>query len=278
MALQLNKAIFNPTLYARVRTVWFQDLPATAQTAPMSHYQRWFGLGPASDRASFDSTCRSHFLEALDAISPSSLRLSPLPSPGGPVTRSTERSLDSALAQPFLETLSPAPTMPRNVFREPAEQALVYNHYDRIARSIVHALFPDPQVEADVKDRSAVAASAGAAVRESFRPDTHPELATSPAYRTWFYLPLMHSEHLGDHEHYMNLMRSCRDDVVAAGCGEEVLKAVDMSLEFEEKHLVIIKRFGRYPYRNEVLGRETTAEEKEYLDNGGDTFGAGKKE
>ncbi|PKS11919.1 hypothetical protein jhhlp_001214 [Lomentospora prolificans] len=249
MAFQLNKSIFNPTLYARIRTIWFQDLPTTAQTAPMSFYQRWFGLGSLADRSSFDSTCRSHFLDALNAIITLHLRLRLCPRP------------------------PPAP----NVFREPAEQALIYTHYDRIARSVVHSLFPDPKVD-DVEHQPEAVRKTEEAIEQSFRPDTHPSLATSPAYRTWFYLPLMHSEYLDDHTHYMNLINSCRADVVRARCAEDVLKAVDMSIEFEEKHVAIIKRFGRYPYRNEILGREMTPEEKEYLANGGDTFGTSKEE
>jgi uncharacterized protein (DUF924 family) len=41
----------------------------------------------------------------------------------------------------------------------------------------------------------------------------------------------------------------------------------------EKKHYDIIKRFGRYPHRNEALGRGYTALEKEYLESGGETFG-----
>lgn len=42
--------------------------------------------------------------------------------------------------------------------------------------------------------------------------------------------------------------------------------------DFEKRHKVIIERFGRYPHRNQALGRQTTADEKEYLENGGETF------
>jgi uncharacterized protein (DUF924 family) len=41
--------------------------------------------------------------------------------------------------------------------------------------------------------------------------------------------------------------------------------AVQGSLDFELKHKTIIDRFGRYPHRNKVLGRESTAEEIEFL-------------
>lgn len=44
-------------------------------------------------------------------------------------------------------------------------------------------------------------------------------------------------------------------------------------LDFEKRHKVIIEQFGRYPHRNQALGRVPTAEEIEYLKNGGETFG-----
>lgn len=44
-------------------------------------------------------------------------------------------------------------------------------------------------------------------------------------------------------------------------------------LDFEKRHKVIIERFGRYPHRNQALNRVPTAEEVEYLKNGGETFG-----
>lgn len=45
------------------------------------------------------------------------------------------------------------------------------------------------------------------------------------------------------------------------------------TFDYEKRHKVIIERFGRYPHRNPALGRKSTPEEIEYLENGGDTFG-----
>ena len=42
--------------------------------------------------------------------------------------------------------------------------------------------------------------------------------------------------------------------------------------EFELKHKAIIDRFGRYPHRNEILGRESTDDEIEFLKEAGSTF------
>lgn len=49
-------------------------------------------------------------------------------------------------------------------------------------------------------------------------------------------------------------------------------KMLQMNLSFAEKHGVIIEQFGRFPYRNDVLGRETTEAELVYLKDG-DRFG-----
>jgi uncharacterized protein (DUF924 family) len=72
--------------------------------------------------------------------------------------------------------------------------------------------------------------------------------------RTFFYLPYEHSENLEDQEHGVALNR-------ASGDAE--------SLKWAELHADIIRRFGRFPHRNAVLGRGTTAEEQAFLDAGG---------
>jgi len=66
------------------------------------------------------------------------------------------------------------------------------------------------------------------------------------AARAFLYLPFMHSESLTDQDRSVELYR-------AAGL-------VD-SLRWAEHHRGIIRRFGRFPHRNEALGRESTPEE-----------------
>lgn len=72
--------------------------------------------------------------------------------------------------------------------------------------------------------------------------------------RTFFYLPFMHSEDLADQERAVVFYR-----------------AHDASdgLKWAELHADIIRRFGRFPHRNAVLGRTTTTEERAFLDSGG---------
>jgi len=69
--------------------------------------------------------------------------------------------------------------------------------------------------------------------------------------RSFMYTPFMHSESSVIHERAMELYQSS--------------PGLETELGFEVKHKVIIDRFGRYPHRNKVLGRESTAEEEEFL-------------
>ncbi|SPN98370.1 uncharacterized protein DNG_01415 [Cephalotrichum gorgonifer] len=276
MALKLNKAIFNPSLYAAIRATWFQDLPPTATVAPRHHTARWFGLLPPPEKSAFDAHCASSFAEALSSVSPRHFAI-----PSAP-TWAAERLAGGLIAAPFLDTFGAGEDggardalaavllldqVSRNVYRDAEGQGLVYTHFDRLARSLVHlllALPPHPSASSSGEEKVAALS----------RPDTHPLIAASHAYRSWFYMPLMHSEHLRDHELYLSLMSGCREE--AAGRGDrDVVAAIDQSLDFELRHVGPLKRFGRYPHRNEVLGRESSEEEKVYLKNGGETFGTG---
>ncbi len=72
--------------------------------------------------------------------------------------------------------------------------------------------------------------------------------------RQFFYLPFEHSEQLADQERCVALFRATGD--------AELLK-------WAELHADIIRKFGRFPHRNAVLGRATTAAEQAFLDSGG---------
>jgi uncharacterized protein (DUF924 family) len=75
-----------------------------------------------------------------------------------------------------------------------------------------------------------------------------------PALREFLYLPLMHSERLDDQLRCIELSQE-------AGLTE--------SAKWAAHHADIIRRFGRFPHRNRLLGRATTAEEQAWLDEGG---------
>lgn len=75
-----------------------------------------------------------------------------------------------------------------------------------------------------------------------------------PALLEFLYMPFMHSEHLPDQLHCVALFQ-----------GTENAE----NLKFAREHAEIIRRFGRFPHRNRLLGRETTEDEQAFLDDGG---------
>jgi uncharacterized protein (DUF924 family) len=75
-----------------------------------------------------------------------------------------------------------------------------------------------------------------------------------PDMRRFLYLPFEHSENLADQERCIALYKATGD---ADG------------LKWAKIHADIIRRFGRFPHRNAVLGRVTTPEERAFLDGGG---------
>lgn len=72
--------------------------------------------------------------------------------------------------------------------------------------------------------------------------------------RRFFYLPFTHAEDLALQERCVTLSRASGD--------EDALK-------WAELHRDVIRDFGRFPHRNAVLGRETSPEEREFLEEGG---------
>ena len=82
-----------------------------------------------------------------------------------------------------------------------------------------------------------------------------------PFQRHFLYMPFMHSEDLEDQQRSVALFR----ELATEEGGPDVT-------EYAEGHRDIIERFGRFPHRNEVLGRETTPEEAEFLEQPGSSF------
>lgn len=79
----------------------------------------------------------------------------------------------------------------------------------------------------------------------------------TPSQRSFLYMPYMHSESRAIHEVAVPLFRK---------------NANESAYEYELKHKEIIDRFGRYPHRNEILGRASTPEEVEFLKLPGSGF------
>jgi uncharacterized protein (DUF924 family) len=75
-----------------------------------------------------------------------------------------------------------------------------------------------------------------------------------PDLRGFFYLPFEHSEDPADQERGITLYKAANDTD---------------GLKWAEVHADIIRRFGRFPHRNAVLGRVSTPAEQQFLDDGG---------
>lgn len=79
------------------------------------------------------------------------------------------------------------------------------------------------------------------------------DLEVHPDLRVFFYLPFEHSESLADQERCVALSAPLKPEY----------------LDYAVRHRDVIRRFGRFPHRNQVLGRASTPEEVAYLEAGG---------
>ena len=102
-------------------------------------------------------------------------------------------------------------------------------------RGSAHAFATDPKARAIAR----------AAIEQGF------DRQVEPILRDFFYLPFRHSEDLGDQDYSLALSAEAGDP------------------KWATLHRDIIVRFGRFPHRNQALGRQTTPEEQEFLDGGG---------
>lgn len=75
--------------------------------------------------------------------------------------------------------------------------------------------------------------------------------------KSFLYMPFMHSESMSVHERALELFSQA---------------GLEGSMRSERQHFEIIQRFGRYPHRNLALGRESTAQEREFLTQAGSSF------
>ena len=80
------------------------------------------------------------------------------------------------------------------------------------------------------------------------------DMATPEPARQFFYLPFMHSEEMGDQNRAVTLFED---------------RMPGDNLRHAHLHREVIRRFGRFSWRNDPLGRETTPQERAFLDAGG---------
>ena len=91
-----------------------------------------------------------------------------------------------------------------------------------------------------------------------------------PIQRVFFYMPLQHAESLKVQQKSVALFNKLAESV--SPTYQETFLTV---AQFAELHHDIIERFGRFPHRNELLGRENTPEEDEFLAGDSPDFGQG---
>lgn len=90
--------------------------------------------------------------------------------------------------------------------------------------------------------------------------------------RPFVLLPLEHAEDLALQDESVARFSALLADARAAGAPEAVLRTLAGNLDYAERHQVVIRRFGRFPHRNAMLGRTSTAEEQDYLAQPGAGF------
>jgi uncharacterized protein (DUF924 family) len=120
-----------------------------------------------------------------------------------------------------------------------------------LALVIVLDQFPRNMFRGDIRTYSSDALARDVAHRAIAR---GADRRVEPGLLEFLYMPFMHSEHLADQLRCIELFRE-------AGNAD--------NLKYAEDHAGIIRRFGRFPHRNPLLGRSTTPEEEAFLEGGG---------
>lgn len=90
-----------------------------------------------------------------------------------------------------------------------------------------------------------------------------------PVMRVFFYMPFMHSEDMAMQERSLELFRGLEDEFAHV---PDIAEMLSSNRDYAERHYEIVKRFGRYPHRNGVLGRASTPGEIEFLKEPGSSF------
>ncbi len=90
----------------------------------------------------------------------------------------------------------------------------------------------------------------------------------TPTETSFLLMPFMHAEDVA-------LQQKCLDGFTRLrerASDEETRKDADKSVRYARMHMTIVEQFGRFPHRNEILGRPTTDEEEEFLKGPNSSF------
>ena len=93
-----------------------------------------------------------------------------------------------------------------------------------------------------------------------------------PVARIWLYHPFHHAETVAEQDYGLALLDDTWRDAP-----QEWQNYVQRSITGWTRHRNIVARFGRFPHRNDVLGRTSSAEERAFLSKGAEAFGQGRK-
>ena len=97
--------------------------------------------------------------------------------------------------------------------------------------------------------------------------ERHEDAILPAIQRVFFYLPLEHAEDRALQARSVALFRE-----LAADVGEQDKPIFSGFADYAQRHRVIVDQFGRFPHRNAILGRESTAQELEFLTLPGSSF------
>ena len=98
--------------------------------------------------------------------------------------------------------------------------------------------------------------------------DSGQDRSLHPVERIFLYMPLQHAEDRGLQRRSVEQFES-----LAAEADEAWRDYFAENVRYARLHHDIVERFGRFPHRNRILGRESTEEERRYLADGAPTFG-----
>ena len=158
-----------------------------------------------------------------------------------------DQAVDDAIRDRFLQSRNAAAAGALVAWEEDAECALaLLILIDQFSRNLFRGSRQAFEGDALARD------IAGRAIARGF------DVATREERRKFFYLPFMHSEALADQDRCLELFRTRLPDD-------------EMGLYHAMKHREVIAQFGRFPYRNEAMGRPSTDAEEAFLAGGGYT-------
>jgi uncharacterized protein (DUF924 family) len=170
--------------------------------------------------------------------------------------------LDAQIRAEFGETLAAAKAGQLDAWAEtPRGRLALIIVLDQLSRNILR---DDPETYAADADARALTAAG------LERGDDH---QLQPIERLFFYLPLEHSESLADQQRCVALMEALAAEVAAEpGVSDQRRDQFAGFVDYAIRHLDIVARFGRFPHRNRLLGRESTADELAFLTQPGSSF------